>query len=116
MKEEFSWKFEMKDLGNLHFFLGMEVETGSWLMSSLHQPNWVFQKHSQAFSRGGLQKHQSAIWSKNKVKKEYEPKCWNGEGSLSTSRWILDVCHVYLAGLGIPNKHGVHMANLSLKH
>jgi hypothetical protein len=26
MKDELSRKFEMKDLGNLHFFLGMEVE------------------------------------------------------------------------------------------
>jgi len=26
VKEELSRKFEMKDLGNLHFFLGMEVE------------------------------------------------------------------------------------------
>jgi hypothetical protein len=26
VKEELSRKFEMKDLGDLHFFLGMEVE------------------------------------------------------------------------------------------
>jgi hypothetical protein len=26
VKEELSQKFEMKDLGDLHFFLGMEVE------------------------------------------------------------------------------------------
>jgi hypothetical protein len=26
VKEEFSWKFEMKYLSDLHFFLGMEVE------------------------------------------------------------------------------------------
>ncbi len=53
---------------------------------------------------------------KAKLKNIYEPKCWNGEGSLSTSRWILDICHVYLARFGIPNKRGLHMANLSLKH
>jgi hypothetical protein len=28
MKEKLSRKFEMKDLGNLHFFLSMEVERG----------------------------------------------------------------------------------------
>jgi hypothetical protein len=27
MKEELSRKFEMNDLGDLHFFLGMEVES-----------------------------------------------------------------------------------------
>jgi hypothetical protein len=38
-------------------------------MSSLHQPNWVFQRDSQAFSHRGLQKHQSATKSKSKAKK-----------------------------------------------
>jgi hypothetical protein len=60
MKEELSRKFEMKDLGNLHFFLGMEVEKGSCTTFSLHQPNWVSQGDSQTRLHGGLQSHRSA--------------------------------------------------------
>ncbi len=35
VKEKLSQNFEMKDLSNLHFFLGMEVEKGL-CTSSLH--------------------------------------------------------------------------------
>ncbi len=54
VKDELSRKFEMKDLGALHFFLGMEVEKGSCTTFALHQPNWIFQGNSQMFSHGGL--------------------------------------------------------------
>jgi hypothetical protein len=50
----------MKDLGNLHFFLGMEVERDR-AQFALHQPNWISQGNFQTFSHGGLQSHRSAI-------------------------------------------------------
>ncbi len=49
-------------------------------------------------------------WKRMKIsprKTRFRYGCWDGEGSLSTSYGILDVCHVvYLAGFGLSNKHG----------
>jgi hypothetical protein len=59
VKEELSRKFEMKDVGDLHFFLGMEVERDH-AQRLLHQPNWVSQGDSQTLPHGGLQSHRSA--------------------------------------------------------
>ncbi len=43
----------------------------------------------------------------DKVEKECERGWWGGEGFLSASSGILDVCHVvYSTGSSIPNKHG----------
>jgi hypothetical protein len=44
---------------------------------------------------------------KFEVEEECEQGWWDGESSLATSYGMLNVCHVtYLAGFGIPNKHG----------
>ncbi len=61
VKEELFQKFKMKDLGDLHFFLSMEVERDRaqrWLYTSI--PNWISQGNFQRLSHGGLQNHWSA--------------------------------------------------------
>jgi hypothetical protein len=51
MKEKLFRKFRMKYLGDLEFFLGMEVEKDR-ARFFLHQPNWVFQGYFQTLLHG----------------------------------------------------------------
>ncbi len=80
---------------------------GSCTTFVLYQPNWVFQGNYQTLSHGGLKSHRNASLSQDKVEEKWKQGCWDGEGSLSTSCVIRDLCHVvYLVGFGIPNKRG----------
>jgi hypothetical protein len=60
VKEELSRKFEMKDLGDLHFFLGMEVERDCAQRLFYINQIGYFKGDSQTLSHGGLQSHGSA--------------------------------------------------------
>ncbi len=57
VKEELFRKFEMKDIGDLHFFPWHGSGKGSCTSSSLHQPNCVSPRDFQTFLHGGLQRH-----------------------------------------------------------
>ncbi len=54
IKEELSQKFEMKDLGELHFFLGMEVERNrDQRILRINQIKYL-KRNIEAFSNGGM--------------------------------------------------------------
>ncbi len=50
IEEELSQMFEMKDLGELHFFWGMEVERNRDETTPTHQPNQIPQGNIEVFS------------------------------------------------------------------
>jgi hypothetical protein len=94
----------MKDLDDLHFFLGMEVERdGAQHLLYIKQIGY-FKEIRKRFRMEDYKAIGVPLDPKTKLKKNVNK---NGEGSLSISRGIFDACHVvYSVGLGIPNKRG----------
>jgi hypothetical protein len=104
-KEELFRKFEMKDLGDLHFFLGMEVERDyTQHLLYINQIGYLKEilKH---FCMRDYKAIEVPLDHKTKLKKNM-----NKDDEMVKVPYhggILDVCHVvHLAGFGIPNKCG----------
>jgi hypothetical protein len=105
IKEELSQKFEMKDLGELHLFLGMEVERNrDERLLCINQIKY----HKEILKRFRMEECKAiGIPLDPKVKSQRNAN-GNDESkgiSISTSGWVLDVCHVvHTTQLGILNK------------
>jgi len=94
IKEELSQKFEMKDLGELHFFLGMEVERNrDERLLCINQIKYL-KEILKRFRMEECKPIGVALDPKVKLQKNANGNDESKGFSISTSNWVLDVCHV----------------------
>jgi hypothetical protein len=94
IKEELNQKFEMKDLGELHFFLGMEVER--YREERLLRINQIkyLKEILKRFRMEECKPIGVPLDPKVKLKRNANGNDESKGFSISTSNWVFDVCHV----------------------